>query len=145
MKDPEREDSVVKILIRMLSGFGVVLFLYLFLPLIILSPDAGIPDSGKSLPSNGSITNRIRHDILFPADRDSGNGVLQKLRNTRLMGRSPARRNSLYDSGTATVAGTYLPEVVPRNSDGLNPCLNPIFQFFRTHACPVRAGPQPLS
>jgi len=96
-------------------------------------------------PLHRLANDRIRHDAWFQSGRNLSGSALQKLRTVRANGRLNGRRDPQPDSGCTIAAAIGRPTVIPDNSNGLNPCLNPALHAFRTRSCPVRAGPESLS
>ena len=104
---------------------------------------AGIPPESSAPES--LILGKIRHDAWFQPSRPVGSGALRQLRTPRLNIRLSFRRNPLNESRQAEAPPSVCPAVTPAGTDGLSPCLNPVFHRYYTHSCPVRAGPFRLS
>ena len=85
----------------------------------------------------------IRHDAWIQGPR-TVNGILKQLRTPRLTSRLQLRRMSQNFAG-ATLTENSRPTVTPHESNGLNPCFNPVLHRYYSHSRPVRAGPAPLS
>ncbi|MBQ9337093.1 MAG: hypothetical protein IJS14_07355 [Lentisphaeria bacterium] len=100
----------------------------------------GIPPVPSTAPQS-LILGKIRHDAWFQPGRPVGSGALRQLRTPRLNIRLSFRRNPLNGSRQAEAPASACPAVTPADTDGLSPCLNPVFHRYYTHSCPVRAGP----
>ena len=87
---------------------------------------------------------KIRHDVWVQGPR-TVNGILKQLRTPRLNSRLQLRRTSQNFAGTTALTENSRPTVTPDESNGLNPCFNPVLHRYYSHSRPVRAGPLFLS
>ena len=86
----------------------------------------------------------IRHDAWIQGPR-TVNGILKQLRTPRLTSRLQLRRMSQNFAGAAALSENSRPTVIPHESNGLNPCFDPVLHQYFSHSRPVRAGSAPLS
>ena len=87
---------------------------------------------------------KIRHDAWVQGPR-TVNGILKQLRTPRLTSRLQLRRMPQNLAGAAALTENSRPTVTPHESNGLNPCFNPVLHRYYSHSRPVRAGPLFLS
>ena len=100
--------------------------------------ESPFPGSAGTAPEKHWFANGVSQDSLLPPDHSPVGEVLQKLRKPRLIGRSRQIDSCAFPSEPERPTKTL------GKSDCSDSDIKFVFCYFRSHACPVRAGP-PIS